>query len=445
MRASFGTDGIRGKANEKLTSEMAYRLGQFIGNYYTKDSKARIIIGKDTRLSCDMLEMALAAGITATGGNVYLLGVCSTPSLIYVVQNRHFDCGMMISASHNPYTDNGIKLIAGSGTKMDHETEKKIEEYIYSEEQLPFAVAEKIGRVSDYSYGLDEYLEHIYQIFKDVDLSGYRIGLDCANGSATVTAEKVFKRLKAETFVISNEPTGLNINLNCGSTHPEQLSQFVKENMLDAGFAYDGDADRVIAVAGDGQIIDGDKILYCCGKYLKKKGQLRNNTITTTVMSNLGLFKKLREAGIEYTKTDVGDKYVYQCMCENDYVIGGEQSGHIIFRDYATTGDGLLTSLMMMRMISEEGKSLNQLTDDLVIFPQLLINVPVNDKHKAMADKDVKEECDAVEEELKGNGRVFVRASGTESLIRVMAEADTDENCQKYVQRVVELIKSKNF
>lgn len=444
MKIHFGTDGIRGVANETLTAGMAFRMGQFLGNYYSAQRKGRILIGKDTRLSCDMLESALAAGATACGSDVYLTGICSTPSLIYMVRTGGFDCGIMISASHNPYTDNGIKVIDGAGTKMNSEVEKQIEDYIYGQDQLDLAKAGQIGRCHDYSEGLQDYLNNLQKQFP-ADLSGYKIALDCANGSSTVTAEKIFRRLNAEVLVTNNQPDGLNINRNCGSTHPEGLVEFVKANKCDVGFAYDGDADRVIAVAGDGQIVDGDKILYSCGKYLDKKGRLAGGKIVTTVMANLGLFKKLDEYSIGYEKTQVGDKYVYQNMTENGYVIGGEQSGHIIFSEYATTGDGVLTSLFIMDMLKDEGKTLNQLTDDLVIFPQLLVNVPVKDKEKAMKDPDVQAMCRKVEEELHGMGRALVRASGTESLVRVMAEADSEETCRKYVYQVVDLIKEKNF
>ena len=443
MKVHFGTDGIRGKANEELTCNMAYRMGQFVGRK-TGERKTKILIGRDTRLSGSMFEAALSAGIAAVGGEAYLLGVCSTPSLIYLTAEEDFDFGMMISASHNPYLDNGIKVITGQGTKMDENYEKQIEDFIYGDEEADFAVKEDIGTVIDYHEGLDKYLDRLASLF-DYDLSGYRILLDCANGSATVTAEKIFRHFKANVDVIFNQPDGLNINRGCGSTHVEKLAEAVKNGSYDCGFAFDGDADRVIAVAGDGTIVDGDKIIYCCGKFLKKNGQLKNGKVVPTVMSNLGLFKKLQQEDIGYEIAPVGDKYVYECMVKNDYSLGGEQSGHIIFRNHATTGDGVLSALEIMNVIVKEGKTLNELTDDLFVYPQLLVNVPVKDKQAVLKDEEVKALCKQVEEELKGDGRILVRPSGTEPLVRVMAEASSDELCSHYVYKVVNFIKEKNL
>ena len=444
VRIHFGTDGIRGRANENLTITMAYRIGQYLGRHFSGERKARILIGRDTRLSGTMFEAALSAGITATGGNSYQLGICSTPSLVYLVREGQFDCGLMISASHNPFHDNGIKIIAGGGTKMDAAFEAAIEEYMYGTDEMELVFGDKIGEVFDYREGLEKYFDFLAEKFP-FDFSGFKVLLDCANGSATVTAEHMMKRLGADVTVMNNTPDGMNINRGCGSTHPESISEAMKNGNYDAGFAYDGDADRVIAIARDGSIVDGDKIIYSCGKYLQKHGLLKGNKVVCTVMANLGLFKKLDEYGIGYEKTKVGDKYVYENMCENDYKLGGEQSGHIIFKDYATTGDGLLTSLFLLQVMKDEGKSLNELTDDLFIYPQLLVNVEVKDKNNVLNDPEIKAACDKVDEELKGDGRVLVRPSGTEPLIRVMVEASSDELCAYHVGRIVDLIKSKGL
>ncbi len=439
----FGTDGIRGKSNEELTVEMAYRMGQFLGAYY-HDKGRKILIGRDTRLSGSMFEAALSAGITAHGADAYQIGICSTPELVYLVTEGGFDCGLMISASHNPFYDNGIKVITGQGTKMDAAFEARIEDYIYGEQQLENSIGAEIGTVIDYSLGHEKYFSHLTELFP-LDLSDYHVVIDCANGSATVTALEVLSRLNCHVDVINNTPDGLNINRDCGSTHIENLVEYVKKGSYDAGFAYDGDADRVIAVARDGAVVDGDKIIYCTGKYFNERGLLRNGKVVTTVMANLGLFKLLDRENLGYEKTAVGDKYVYECMVNNDYIVGGEQSGHIIFKDYASTGDGLLTTLMLLKIVKETGKSLNELTDQLIVFPQILINVKVNDKQAALKDEDVQAECKAVEDELNGDGRVLVRASGTEPLIRVMVEASTDELCKFHAERIVRIIKEKNL
>ena len=439
----FGTDGFRGEANVDLNVVHAYKVGRFLGWYYGQEHKARIIIGKDTRRSSYMFEDALASGLTASGADVYLLHVTPTPSVSYVVRTEQFDCGIMISASHNPYYDNGLKVINGNGHKLEAEIEEKIEEYIDSEEDtIPFATREKIGRTIDYSIGRHRYIGYLMSLatrsFKNV-----RVGLDCANGSSYSVAKGVFDALGAKTYAIGMEPNGTNINDGCGSTHIENLQEFVKENNLDIGFAYDGDADRCLAVDDKGEIIDGDAILYLCGCYLKEKGELNNNTIVTTVMSNLGLYKALDKKGIAYEKTVVGDKYVNANMTENGHSLGGEQSGHIIFSKYAVTGDGVLTSLMLMEVMLEKKKKLSELRRELKIYPQLLRNVRVADKTAARQDADVVEAAKRVEEELGDEGRILLRESGTEPLVRVMVEAKTQELCEKYVNDVIEVLYRK--
>lgn len=396
----FGTDGFRGEANVGLNVMHAYKVGRFLGWYYGQEHKARVVIGKDTRRSSYMFEDALSAGLTASGADVYLLHVTPTPSVSYVVRTEQFDCGIMISASHNPYYDNGIKVINGNGYKLEAEIEEKIEEYIDApEDVIPFATGDNIGCTTDYSIGRHRYIGYLMSLatrsFKNI-----RVGLDCANGSSYSVAKGVFDALGAKTFTIGMEPDGLNINKDCGSTHIEKLREFVKEKNLDIGFAYDGDADRCLAVDDNGEIIDGDAILYLCGRYLKEKGELNNNTIVTTIMSNIGLYKALDKAGILYEKTAVGDKYVNACMMEAGHSLGGEQSGHIIFSKYAVTGDGVLTSLMLMEVMLEKKTKLSELRKDLKIYPQLLKNVKVADKAAAINDADVKNAAKEAEEAL---------------------------------------------
>lgn len=443
MGKYFGTDGFRGEANVNLTVEHAYTVGRYLGWYYSQNHKARIVIGKDTRRSSYMFEYALVAGLTASGADVYLLHVTTTPSVSYVVRSEEFDCGIMISASHNPYYDNGIKIINGKGHKLEAEVENQIEKYIDGlTDEIPFATKDNIGRTIDYAMGRNRYIGYLMSIptraFKDV-----KVGLDCANGSSSAIAKSVFDALGAKTYVINNEPNGININTNCGSTHIEALQQFVVENGLDVGFAYDGDADRCLAVDEFGRVVDGDAILYVCGTYMKERGELVNNTIVTTVMSNFGLYKAFDNQGIAYEKTAVGDKYVYENMVNNGHVIGGEQSGHIIFSKHATTGDGILTSLKIMETMIEKKKSLSELTSDLDIYPQLLINVRVKDKTEAQNDPDVVKAVKEVEGSLGDKGRILVRESGTEPLVRVMVEAETDDICHEYVLKVVNTIKEK--
>ncbi|MEG1992688.1 MAG: phosphoglucosamine mutase [Acetivibrio sp.] len=443
MGKYFGTDGFRGEANVGLNVIHAYKVGRFLGNYYGKEHKARVVIGKDTRRSSYMFEDALSSGLAASGADVYLLHVTTTPSVSYVIRSEDFDCGIMISASHNPYYDNGLKVLNGSGHKLETEIEEKIENYIDNpEDDLPFATREKIGKVTDYSVGRHRYIGYLMSLatrsFKDV-----KVGLDCANGSATAVAKGVFDALGARTYVINNEPDGTNINRDSGSTHIEVLQAFVKEKGLDAGFAYDGDADRCLAIDDKGNIIDGDLILYICGCYLKERGELKNNTVVTTIMSNLGLYKAFDKKGIAYEKTTVGDKYVYENMVNNGHILGGEQSGHIIFRKYAATGDGVLTSLMLMEVMLEKKTLLSELTKDIKIYPQILENVRVASKPLAKQDEEVVEAVAKIEKELGEEGRILLRESGTEPVIRVMVEASTDEICRKHVNHVVEVLKRR--
>ena len=448
MGKYFGTDGFRGEANVTLTVEDAYKVGRFLGWYYgqkTKADRCRVVIGKDTRRSSYMFEYSLVSGLTASGADVYLLHVTTTPSVSYVVRTEEFDCGIMISASHNPYYDNGIKVINGRGEKLEEETIEKIESYLDGEMgEIPFAKRDAIGRTVDYAAGRNRYIGYLISLatrsFKNM-----RVGLDCANGSASAIAKNVFDALGAETHVINNTPDGLNINTNCGSTHIEGLQKYVLENHLDVGFAYDGDADRCLAVDSEGKLVDGDKILYVCGKYMKEQGTLVNNTVVTTVMSNFGLYKAFERDGISYEKTAVGDKYVYENMSQNGHCLGGEQSGHIIFSKHATTGDGILTSLKLMEVILEKKETLAKLADEVQIYPQVLKNVRVKDKEAAQADRDVQAEVQKVSDALGDTGRILVRPSGTEPLIRVMVEAPTDEICGKYVAQVVEMIEKKGL
>ena len=434
MGKYFGTDGFRGEANVTLTVEDAYKVGRFLGWYYgqkTKADRCRIVIGKDTRRSSYMFEYSLVSGLTASGADVYLLHVTTTPSVSYVVRTEEFDCGIMISASHNPYYDNGIKVINGRGEKLEEETIEKIESYLDGEMgEIPFAKRDAIGRTVDYAAGRNRYIGYLISLatrsFKNM-----RVALDCANGSASAIAKNVFDALGAETHVINNTPDGLNINTNCGSTHIEGLQKYVVENHLDVGFAYDGDADRCLAVDSEGKLVDGDKILYVCGKYMKEQGTLVNNTVVTTVMSNFGLYKAFERDGISYEKTAVGDKYVYENMSQNGHCLGGEQSGHIIFSKHATTGDGILTSLKLMEVILEKKETLAKLADEVQIYPQVLKNVRVKDIEAAQAVRDVQAEVQKVSDALGDTGRILVRPSGTEPLIRVMVEAPTDEICGK--------------
>lgn len=446
MGRYFGTDGFRGEANVDLTVEHAYQVGRFLGWYYgqkKKEERCRIVIGKDTRRSSYMFEYSLVAGLTASGADVFLLHVTTTPSVSHVIRTEDFDCGIMISASHNPYYDNGIKIMNGNGEKLEESVIQEIEQYLDRKMgKLPLATRENIGRTQDFAAGRNRYIGYLISIATR-SFKGKRVGLDCANGSASAVAKSVFDALGAETYVINNEPNGLNINLNCGSTHIEGLQRFVRENHLDVGFAYDGDADRCLAVDENGEVVDGDRILYICGKYMKEQGILRNNKIVTTVMSNLGLYQALDREGIGYDKTAVGDKYVYENMSQTGNCLGGEQSGHIIFSKYATTGDGILTSLKIMEVMLEKKETLSKLASEVTILPQVLKNVRVKDKTAAQEDADVQKEAAAVEAELGNRGRLLLRPSGTEPLIRVMVEAENTELCSQYIEKIVRVLEEK--
>lgn len=450
MGKYFGTDGFRGKANEGLTAEHAFQVGRFLGWYYGRERKARIVVGKDTRRSSYMLEYAISAGMAASGADVYLLHVTTTPSVSYVTRTDGFDCGVMISASHNAFYDNGIKLMNREGEKMDETTIALVEDYLDGNleldgqvwKELPLATEDHIGAVVDHSAGRNRYIGYLISLAM-YSFKGMKVALDCANGSAWSIAPSVFKALGADVYVINDRPDGLNINRNAGSTHLEGLQKYVKENGMDVGFAFDGDADRCMAVDEKGEVVDGDKIIYIYGRYMKERGKLVNNKVVTTVMSNFGLYKALDEVGIDYAKTAVGDKYVYEHMVQNGDRIGGEQSGHIIFAKYARTGDGVLTALKLMEVILAKKLPLSRLAEPVVIYPQVLINVRVKDKKTAQEDVDVQAAVQAVADELGDTGRILVRESGTEPLVRVMVEAPSKELCQQLAQRVVDVIKAK--
>lgn len=446
MGKYFGTDGFRGEANVNLTVEHAFQVGRFLGWYYgekNKPERCRVVIGKDTRRSSYMFEYSLVAGLTASGADVYLLHVTTTPSVSYVVRTEGFHCGIMISASHNPFYDNGIKVINEKGEKLEEDVIGQIEDYLDGKSgPLPLAVKENIGRTVDFAAGRNRYIGYLISIATR-SFKNKKVALDCANGSASAIAKNVFDALGAETHVIHNEPNGLNINLNCGSTHIEELQKYVVAEGCDVGFAYDGDADRCIAVDETGRIIDGDAILYICGKYMKEQGSLFHNTVVTTVMSNLGLYKALEKEGISYVQTAVGDKYVYENMAATGHCLGGEQSGHIIFSKHATTGDGILTSLKVMEVMLEKKESLSKLAAPLAVYPQVLKNVRVKDKQAAQDDPAVQEEAKKVAERLGNEGRILLRQSGTEPLVRVMVEAKDLETCQSCVDQVVKVIEER--
>lgn len=445
MGKYFGTDGFRGEANVTLTVEDAYKVGRFLGWYYGQKKpkeRCRVVIGKDTRRSSYMFEYSLVAGLTASGADAYLLHVTTTPSVSYVVRTEEFSCGIMISASHNPYYDNGIKVINEKGEKLEEDVIVEIEKYLDEEMgEIPYATREKIGRTVDYAAGRNRYIGYLISIATR-SFKNKKVGLDCANGSASAIAKNVFDALGAETYVIHNHPDGLNINTDCGSTHIEGLQKYVVENGLDVGFAYDGDADRCLAVDNEGNLVDGDKIIYVCGKYMKEQGSLVNNTVVTTVMSNFGLYKALQREGILFEKTAVGDKYVYENMSQNGHCLGGEQSGHIIFSKHATTGDGILTSLKVMEVMLEKKESLKKLADEVEIYPQVLKNVRVHDKKEAQDDPDVQAEVKKVADSLGDTGRILLRQSGTEPVVRVMVEAESDEVCERYVDQVIDVMKA---
>lgn len=446
MGKYFGTDGFRGEANVTLTVENAFSVGRFLGWYYGQknpEDTCRIVIGKDTRRSSYMFEYSLVAGLTASGADAYLLHVTTTPSVSYVVRTEGFDCGIMISASHNPFYDNGIKVINEKGEKLEESVIEEIEKYLDGETgQLPLATQDKIGRTVDFAAGRNRYIGYLISIATR-SFKNKKVALDCANGSASAIAKNVFDALGAETYVIHNNPNGLNINTGCGSTHIDALQKFVKEAGADVGFAYDGDADRCIAVDEDGNVVDGDAIMYICGKYMKEQGSLKNNKVVTTIMSNFGLYKALDREGIGYEKTAVGDKYVYENMVTYGNCLGGEQSGHIIFSKHATTGDGILTSLKIMEVMLEKKESLKKLASELKIYPQVLKNVRVKDKAAAQEDEDVKAEVKKVSESLGDSGRILLRQSGTEPVVRVMVEAADLAACETYVDQVIEVMNQK--
>jgi len=441
MGKYFGTDGFRGEAGVVLTADHAYKIGRYLGWYYGQKHKAKIVIGKDTRQSSYMFELALAAGIIASGTDVYLLHVTTTPSVSFITRTEGFDCGVMISASHNPYVDNGIKLMNGNGEKMDDAFQGEIEKYIDGEPaSLPFAVGEQVGRKFDYEEGREKYAEYLANA-TTLSFAGFTVALDCSNGSAFSLGEKVFTKLGADLRVIANAPNGTNINNGCGSTHLDNLQKFVKGEKVDAAFAFDGDADRCLAVDENGDVVNGDQIMYILAKYLKNKGELANDTLVTTVMSNFGLYKALDRIGVKYEKTAVGDRYVYENMCANGHCLGGEQSGHIIWSAYARTGDGILTAILTMCVLKETGKKLSELANEVEMFPQVLKNVVVDDKDTTLADPAVKASVTKCTEDLGDNGRVLLRKSGTEPVLRVMAEADTLENAEAQVDAMIEAMK----
>ncbi len=443
MGKYFGTDGFRGEANIYLTVEHAFKIGRYLGWYYGKEHKCRIVIGKDTRRSSYMFEYALAAGITASGADAYLLHVTTTPSVSYIVRTDSFDCGIMISASHNPYYDNGIKLINSRGEKMSESIISDIEDYIDGKiGEIPMAVRENIGRTVDYAAGRNRYTGYIISLAKN-SYRGVKVGLDSSNGSTWMLAKNIFDTLGAETYVIGNTPNGLNINMDCGSTHIENLQKFVVENHLDIGFAFDGDADRCLAVCENGEVLTGDHILYVCGKYMKNEGKLLKDTVVSTVMSNMGLYKALEAENIVSVKTDVGDKYVYEAMKNEGYSLGGEESGHIIFSKYASTGDGLITAIKLMEVYLDRKLPASKLSDGFVRYPQLTLNIKVLDKDTVLSDPEVLSEKQRAEEMLKDNGRVLLRKSGTEPVVRVMVEAKSDALCVETANKIAALIKSK--
>lgn len=456
MGRYFGTDGFRGEANVTLTAEHAYKVGRFLGWYFNfkrreagGDCPARVVIGKDTRRSSYMFEYSLISGLTASGADAYMLHVTTTPSVAYITRTDGFDCGIMISASHNPYYDNGIKLFNRDGEKMDEQTIALIEDYIDGKpvsgtDKLPFATGRELGCTVDYTAGRNRYIGYLISL-GIYSFRGMKVGLDCANGSSWNIAKAVFDALGATTVIINARPDGFNINENAGSTHIEGLCKLVKEKGLDVGFAYDGDADRCLCVDENGEVVNGDKILYIYGRYMKERGKLVTNTVVTTVMSNFGLYKAFDEIGVDYVKTAVGDKYVHEYMCAHGNRLGGEQSGHIIFSKYATTGDGILTSLKILEVMLARKAKLSALAAPVREYPQVLINVRVTDKAGAQADEDVRAAVKSVEQKLGDKGRILVRESGTEPLVRVMVEAETEKECRELAGSVVSVIRAKGY
>ena len=443
MRKYFGTDGIRGIAGESLTADLSFKVGKALGKLLTeKKDHPKVVIGRDTRISCDMIEHALTAGLTSTGVNVMTVGTIPTPAIAYLTKTIETDSGIMISASHNPYQDNGIKIFGPDGFKLTDEQELEIESLIDNSEQIKNASFEKIGKVYGGNELTQKYIQHIKQSISG-DLSDVKIALDCANGATTGVAPFIFGDLEADIETIGCQPNGVNINDNVGSTKIETISEFVKENNVDVGFAFDGDGDRVLAVDANGNIVDGDKIMFILAKHLKEQGELKDNMVVSTVMSNIGFYKAIEENGLQSVKTAVGDRYVVEEMRNNNYSLGGEQSGHIILMNYATTGDGILTAVKLANIIKSTGKSLEELASEVSIYPQKLVNIKVIDKKAAMEDSEILAECEKVEKELEGNGRILLRASGTENLIRVMVEASSDELTDKYCEQVAKIVREK--
>ena len=443
MRKYFGTDGIRGIAGESLTADLSFKVGKALGKLLTeKKEHPKVVIGRDTRISCDMIEQALTAGLTSTGVNVMTVGTIPTPAIAYLTKTIETDSGIMISASHNPYQDNGIKIFGPDGFKLTDEQELEIESLIDNSEQIKNASFEKIGKLYGGSELSQKYVQHIKQSISG-DLSNIKIALDCANGATTGVAPYIFGDLEADIETIGCQPNGININDNVGSTKIDTISAFVKENNVDVGFAFDGDGDRVLAVDTKGNIVDGDKIMFILAKHLKEQGKLKDNMVVSTVMSNIGFYKAIEENGLQSVKTAVGDRYVVEEMRKNDYSLGGEQSGHIVLMNYATTGDGILTAVKLANIIKTSGKSLEELASEVSIYPQKLVNIKVIDKKTAMEDSEILSECEKVEKELEGNGRILLRASGTENLIRVMVEASSDELTDKYCEQVAKIVREK--
>ena len=443
MRKYFGTDGIRGIAGESLTADLSFKVGKALGKLLTeKKEHPKVVIGRDTRISCDMIEHALTAGLTSTGVNVMTVGTIPTPAIAYLTKTIETDSGIMISASHNPYQDNGIKIFGPDGFKLTDEQELEIESLIDNSEQIKNASFEKIGKIYGGHELSQKYVQHIKQSIPR-DLSDIKIALDCANGATTSVAPFIFGDLEADIETIGCQPNGININDNVGSTKIETISAFVKENNVDVGFAFDGDGDRVLAVDAKGNIVDGDKIMFILAKHLKEQGELKDNMVVSTVMSNIGFYKAIEENGLQSVKTAVGDRYVVEEMRNNNYSLGGEQSGHIVLMNYATTGDGILTAVKLANIIKTSGKSLEELASEVSIYPQKLVNIKVVDKKAAMEDSEVLAECEKVEKELEGNGRILLRASGTENLIRVMVEASSDELTDKYCEQVAKIVREK--
>ena len=443
MRKYFGTDGIRGIAGESLTADLSFKVGKALGKLLTeKKEHPKVIIGRDTRISCDMIEQALTAGLTSTGVNVMTVGTIPTPAIAYLTKTIETDSGIMISASHNPYQDNGIKIFGPDGFKLTDDQELEIEHLIDNTDEIKNASFEKIGKLYSGNELTQKYVQHIKQSISG-DLSGIKIALDCANGATTGVAPFIFGDLEADIETIGCKPNGININDNVGSTKIDTIANFVKENNVDVGFAFDGDGDRVLAVDSKGNIVDGDKIMFILAKHLKEQGELKDNMVVSTVMSNIGFYKAIEENGLQSVKTAVGDRYVVEEMRNNDYSLGGEQSGHIILMNYATTGDGILTAVKLTNIIKTSGKSLEELAGEVSIYPQKLVNIKVVDKKSAMEDLEILAECEKVEKELEGNGRILLRASGTENLIRVMVEASSDELTDKYCEQVAKIVREK--